>query len=122
MTKLAGVLVKYGEEVLLLKRTNDGLWAMPGGHVDRDELPINGAIRELLEETGISVSKGDLKLLSRVLNKEYSIYSSYLYETNKRIEPSKLNDEHSEWGYFVVDNLPQPMMPAAEKEVRRILE
>ena len=120
--QLAGVLVKYESEILLLKRTDNGLWAMPGGHVDKNEKPIDGAIRELSEETGIPASKSDLKLVSKVLNKKYSIYSSYLYETNIKLVPERLNNEHSEWGYFSVDNLPQPMMPEAEKEVRRVLE
>lgn len=44
-------------EVLLIKRAREpfkGLWAFPGGFVDKDESLEEAACRELLEETGLS--------------------------------------------------------------------
>jgi len=45
------------QEVLLLKRKQDahcaGLWSLPGGKVGADELPLQAAVRELHEETGL---------------------------------------------------------------------
>lgn len=41
--------------VLLLKHKKLGMWLPPGGHVDQDEVPYNGGIREVLEETGIDI-------------------------------------------------------------------
>lgn len=31
-------------------------WLPPGGHIDRDELPHNAAVREVTEETGLNVT------------------------------------------------------------------
>ena len=50
---------RYGNrvEVLLIKRAREpfkGLWAFPGGFVDKDESLEDAAARELLEETGVS--------------------------------------------------------------------
>ncbi|MDX8396231.1 MAG: NUDIX domain-containing protein [Mariprofundaceae bacterium] len=46
------------KEVLLLKRDDDvhqgGLWSFPGGKVEKDEMPLDAAIRELKEETNLS--------------------------------------------------------------------
>jgi 8-oxo-dGTP pyrophosphatase MutT (NUDIX family) len=33
-----------------------GMWLPPGGHIDRDELPHEAALREAREETGLDVS------------------------------------------------------------------
>lgn len=46
------------EKVLLIKRENDpykGLWALPGGFLEEEEPLEEGAIRELLEETGLKL-------------------------------------------------------------------
>jgi 8-oxo-dGTP diphosphatase len=47
---------KQATELLLIKRgvePDKGKWALPGGHLDPDELLIECAARELQEETGL---------------------------------------------------------------------
>jgi len=45
-------------EVLLLKRPDDvhqgGFWSFPGGKVEEGETPLNAAVREFSEETGLT--------------------------------------------------------------------
>jgi len=40
--------------LLLIRRADNGLWAMPGGALDVGETPAQGAIREALEESGVA--------------------------------------------------------------------
>jgi ADP-ribose pyrophosphatase YjhB (NUDIX family) len=40
-------------EVLLIRRTDNGNWALPGGAVDFGESLIQAAVRETREETGV---------------------------------------------------------------------
>lgn len=60
------VYVERGDEILLLKRAEGtalaGQWFLPGGAVERGELPEDGARRELGEEAGIAI-EGDLELV-----------------------------------------------------------
>ena len=51
----AGVAVFDGEGRLLLGRhVDDGLWATIGGSMEPGETPTDAALRELLEETGLT--------------------------------------------------------------------
>jgi len=54
----AGVLVVRNDSVLLVRRVNEpyrGLWTLPAGFVNGGEDPAEAAVRECLEETGLSV-------------------------------------------------------------------
>ncbi|MFC6785213.1 NUDIX hydrolase [Halobaculum halobium] len=64
---VAGVVVRHGDEVLLGRRDVDphrGLWGVPGGNLEHDEHPADGAARELREETGVDVDPADLTLFT----------------------------------------------------------
>jgi ADP-ribose pyrophosphatase YjhB (NUDIX family) len=39
--------------ILLVKRADNGKWAMPGGALEVGETPAEGVVREALEETGV---------------------------------------------------------------------
>jgi ADP-ribose pyrophosphatase YjhB (NUDIX family) len=61
----AGVIVVDGPEVLLVKRTEPpavGSWSLPAGFLEADEPPATAAVRELTEETSLSVAEEDVKL------------------------------------------------------------
>ena len=60
------VVVRHRAEVLLVKRGNEpykGCWALPGGFMEMDETIEHCAVRELQEETGITVGEESLKLI-----------------------------------------------------------
>jgi 8-oxo-dGTP pyrophosphatase MutT (NUDIX family) len=49
------VFVVFEGKVLLHRHRKLGMWLPPGGHIERDELPDDAAVREVLEETGVEV-------------------------------------------------------------------
>ncbi len=57
-------------QVLLIKRSDNGFWALPGGCHDLGETPAECAIRECFEESGFKIK------IKRVLG----VYSSNRYE------------------------------------------
>ncbi|MFP4346404.1 MAG: NUDIX hydrolase [Anaerolineales bacterium] len=61
MARIPTVLVylRRGDEVLLMHRAKEpnlGLWVAPGGKVEVDEAPHDTARREVLEETGLTIT------------------------------------------------------------------
>ena len=59
--------------LLVIKRQDTGQWAFPGGMVDKNELPIETALRELMEETGISLAS----IQSPFLDQAKILYQGY---------------------------------------------
>jgi len=50
----ATTFVFNGGRFAIHKHPKIGKWLPPGGHVELDELPHEAAVREVLEETGLS--------------------------------------------------------------------
>lgn len=48
----AGIIDDEGH-ILLIRRADNGLWALPGGALAAGETPAEGVVREALEETGV---------------------------------------------------------------------
>ena len=49
------VVAREDGAVLLIRRTDNGNWALPGGAVEMNESVADAAVRETFEETGIRV-------------------------------------------------------------------
>ena len=118
--RYSGVIVKCGDEVLLCKRNATGelpgQWSIPCGHLEKGEHPMDGVKREFKEETNYTLDN-DLKLVGFVkrYNREGSEIKGlmYVFLFNENVEKQKpdLEDaedghEHSECGFFMLENLP----------------
>lgn len=117
--RYSSVLVKVDDEVLLCKRNSKGslpgMWSIPAGKIDGDESPLNAAKREFFEETDNEI-EGPLNLIGFVnrSSRDGSEYRGlmyvFLYEPKTKIIPdlgnAKDGDEHTECGYFNIENLP----------------
>ena len=123
--KIAVNAVVFNEkrEVLLAKRTDNGLWCIPGGHVDLGETLAQACERELFEETGLkaevvkligiySATQGSLHIAQGP--EWHTVRVSFLCKvTGGQIKPS---EETSEIRYFDVGQLP----PLITDHARRI--
>lgn len=76
-------------EILITQRDKDKpfglLWECTGGSVIAGESSIEGAIRELYEETGLKADKSDLKKIGHFLM-DQSIYDIYVYHHNFNLD------------------------------------
>ena len=79
------ILVKNGKILLLLRRNTSSwkpnMYGPPGGHVDPGETPIQAAVRETFEESGLRVKSGDLKPLLQRSKHDFGMV--YFYITDK---------------------------------------
>jgi 8-oxo-dGTP pyrophosphatase MutT (NUDIX family) len=99
------ILTDPTSSILLLKRNKVGrdeslwgLWGFPGGRLDSNETPQDACVRELKEETGISLSPVLLSEPELVKSEDYQIYV-FRHSVTKR--PSvHLSGEHTEWEWF----------------------
>lgn len=110
----AGFLAYHpkSKRVLLGLRSDTNSWANFGGgfEPEKDKTVKDAAIREFFEETGcVSGYKISVKPLE--IHKDNFIrYYTYLAIFDKMFEPS-LNNEHRNYGWFKLDNLPSNIMP-----------
>jgi len=50
----AGGLVVRDDEILLISTQNGRRWQLPKGHIEAGETPVEAAVREVREETGVT--------------------------------------------------------------------
>jgi 8-oxo-dGTP diphosphatase len=130
-----GIMIMKDNKVLLGKRHDDpdkadselhgaGTWTMPGGKLHFLETPEQGAIREVKEETGLDITKDDLKLISlgnEMVEDAHFLTLGFLCEnidgTPKALEP----DEITTWEWFDLDSLPKPLFFPTERMLKNYL-
>jgi ADP-ribose pyrophosphatase YjhB (NUDIX family) len=66
----AYALVVQGDAVLLTRNSprgpHPGLWNLPGGGIEHGEAPVEAVVREVAEETGLTVTVGPVLLVDNV--------------------------------------------------------
>lgn len=113
----AGVALITGKGEILLLKGHDGVWDLPGGHMEIGESLEETASREVLEETGLTVDALDLLGIAsgrRIFHKERNAYyvtafyraHAYRGEVNGEINLSR---EHADGKFFAPDALPDAL-------------
>lgn len=107
-------------QVLLTKRGPNmyvpNKWCIPGGHIDDNEVPMDGGIRELKEETNIDVSpiKSNLKVLDihpiSEIRKGYGITYTCVLPPDFKYTLKPQSEEISEIKWFYENEIPHDQM------------
>jgi len=94
--------------VLLILRRDVPVWVLPGGGIDPNETPENAVVREILEETGLTVK------IDRLIGRYYPINRltkrTLLYECSKVSGELKISEETKGVKFIPLKELP-PMPP-----------
>jgi ADP-ribose pyrophosphatase YjhB (NUDIX family) len=113
-------------ELLLMRRSDNGHWGLPGGYVEPGESVAEATAREVLEETGVRIRVG--RLVGVYSDPERQVLE---YPDGRRIHAVNLcfeaegvgverpttPHETLETGYFPPDGLPQPFVPIHEVRI-----
>jgi ADP-ribose pyrophosphatase YjhB (NUDIX family) len=115
----AGVVARDGKgRILLVQREEDGLWAVPGGHLEPGESWESCARREFAEETGMQVRlTGLLGIYSDPAMQQHRLadgsevhFVGVVFEGRVDGDPERDADaEIRTASYFAVDELPSEL-------------
>ncbi|NTU53988.1 MAG: NUDIX hydrolase [Chlorobiaceae bacterium] len=106
--------VNRNNELLLIRRAHEPAfneWALPGGFLEEGELPEDGCLRELFEETSL---EGTVEGLIGVYHRESELYGSLVvvaYRVVAAHERIAINHEVFEAGFYTPDRLPPVRIP-----------
>ena len=122
-----GVMILKDNKVLLGKRHEDpekassllngaGTWTMPGGKLEFGESFEEGAKRETMEETGITLKNVDVICINNDMVETAHFVTIGLFSDDFEGEPQVMEpDEITEWRWFDLKNLPSPIyFPSAK--------
>lgn len=72
------IVVEHNGKILLVKGwLGAGKWSLPGGGIKRNENPIKCALRELKEETAVSLNPADIKHIGTGHQGQYGLGFDY---------------------------------------------
>lgn len=109
------LIINEKNEILLEKRTDNGLWCAPGGSLDIGETVTEGAKREVLEETGLLLDELHLlainsgpKMLLTYPNGDRTFYVDItFYARVEGAKPKQTDSESSIIKFFAENELPK---------------
>jgi len=126
LTGVSAVVRNGAGEVLLVRRADNGQWALVSGILEPGEQPAEGLRREVEEETGVVVTVDALTGVWTLPSIEYpngdvAQYLDLCFLATHVSGDARVNDDESlEVGWFAVDALP-PMPDRSRTRLDRAL-
>jgi 8-oxo-dGTP diphosphatase len=106
----AGMLVRTGESILLVKRRFEpyrGQWVMPSGFIEYGEDVRETAVREVREETGLDVAIDRLHTVESCRDDPRGNTVLILYAGHVVGGELRAGDDADDVGFFPLENLPE---------------
>ena len=88
------VIHRNGKVLLIL---NERGWDLPGGHIRQAENAVSALVREVFEETGLTIAERDIT--SMIMRHRHKTFFCTMLTHDDIV----LSDEHSEYGFFTLE-------------------
>ena len=112
------IILDADQRVLLCHRTDFDVWNLPGGGVESGELPTEAVIREVEEETGLTVEIERLAGIYGKNDKDDLVFSFVCRVVSGHIQTT---DEADECCYFAIEDFPLNTSPRQVERVQDAL-
>lgn len=123
----AGVAVLDGDNILLVRRADNGLWDIPGGAVEPGEAVEDAARRELREETCLEAATLTLLDVFSGPTFQYTYpdgnvvdWVTVLFSANWQGESPRADDDALMVAWYPVKTLPVDLHPAAQHYLKSV--
>jgi|TARA_Y100001963_G_scaffold71895_1_gene99940 8-oxo-dGTP diphosphatase len=110
------VIIKEDGALLLLRSAEEKFphkWDLPGGHIHVGEDPKDGLIREVKEETGVT--------LTEPIEKLYEEDNITFYKAQMPPGEITLSHEHEEHKFVTRENIPDNMSGKFKRAIKKAL-
>jgi 8-oxo-dGTP pyrophosphatase MutT (NUDIX family) len=122
----AGIFVLDKQDrLLLMKRSDNKCWGFPGGSTEPGEVVEEAAKRETIEEVNLNIGETSLfgvfsgpELYYKYPNGDEVYNVTIMFLSRDWHGEVKLNHEHTEWGWFSANEIPEDVSPP----IRPIIE
>lgn len=122
--------LQNGDKFLVLQRARKDeqyqLWGIPGGKLDQNELPIEGLLREINEETGLKLDRNSFCLLGTAISctPTDGQYGLYLYHSFLKDDVKVQIDgsEHSAYNWVTLSEFESLNLLTAQREAYHLVE
>jgi 8-oxo-dGTP diphosphatase len=105
-------------KILLVKRRDVPVWVIPGGGGEKGETTKQTALREFREETGVDLENQEIYLAARYRPFQRAGRYKFLYYTYvSELLSLSLTEESSDYNFFKLSELPQPMSLYERKRI-----
>src|SRR5512138_843791 len=106
------------DRLLMMRRSDSGLWGIPGGATEPGEVVEEAAKRETFEETNLEIAEMSLfdvfsgpEFYYKYPNGDEVYNVTIMYLSRDWRGEIKLNREHSEWKWFAAREIPEDTSP-----------
>lgn len=134
VTAAMGIIYDKEKGILFEKRTDNGMWCVPGGAMELGETAEEALRREIREETSLEIKNPRFFKVRENVHMAYPngdevYYTDLVYLIEDYSGHLGMDDESSELKWFPIQELPENIMPtqidyilAAVKEFQQRIE